>query len=275
MVVKAFGAPSFARSSRFDLFLSWRQEAYLDLAKKTLAFFSTATRLYDADYIIKVDDDVFLRLDRVPAVLRQWADLGAGACSEANRALNPAAMSVRSTLNVFAWGYSSRKRCRSLATSGRVAAMPNDMLLRADYVGCMKTGGALCKSASTSSLAKCSTFGLKLCCHPSVGSLESFHQGAVSVCAAIMTDPKYRWYEPQHVLLGSKTYFAHTWGSIYVLSGAIATFLASVPPEALRYFSNEGRSIWMPSIYAGWPTQGEHRMVRIHRCGCAHLQRHA
>jgi len=55
-----------------------------------------------------------------------------------------------------------------------------------------------------------------------------------------MTDPKMRWYEPQHSLLGSKTYFAHTWGSLYVLSGDTAAFLARIPPERLRYFSNEG-----------------------------------
>jgi hypothetical protein len=55
-----------------------------------------------------------------------------------------------------------------------------------------------------------------------------------------MTNPKMRWYEPQHALLGSKSYFAHTWGSAYVLSGAAADLIARLPPERLRYFSNEG-----------------------------------
>lgn len=125
-------------------------EAYLDLAKKSLAFFSAVTRLFDAEYIIKVDDDVYFRLQHMPHVVRQWKDLGAG------------------------------------------------------YIGCMKTG-------------------------------------------AIMTDKKYRWYEPQHALLGSKSYFAHTWGSAYVLSGAAATLVTSLPMEQLRYFSNEDVTVgsWM------------------------------
>jgi hypothetical protein len=57
-----------------------------------------------------------------------------------------------------------------------------------------------------------------------------------------MTNPRMRWYEPQHSLLGSKSYFAHTWGSAYALSGAAATLIARLPPEQLRYFSNEGMS---------------------------------
>ena len=61
--------------------------------------------------------------------------------------------------------------------------------------------------------------------------------------AAIMTNPRMRWYEPQHSLLGSKSYFAHTWGSAYALSGAAATLIARLPPEQLRYFSNEGMSV--------------------------------
>jgi hypothetical protein len=58
-----------------------------------------------------------------------------------------------------------------------------------------------------------------------------------------MTNPRMRWYEPQHSLLGSKSYFAHTWGSAYALSGAAATLIARLPPEQLRYFSNEGVSV--------------------------------
>ena len=58
----------------------------------------------------------------------------------------------------------------------------------------------------------------------------------------IFTDPNLRWYEPQHVLLGSKSYFAHAWGTAYVLSGRTAAFLATLPPDALRFFMNEGTS---------------------------------
>ncbi len=107
--------------------------------------------------------------------------------------------------------------------------------------------------------------------------LESVQQSTVSVCAAIFTNPNQRWYEPQHVLLGSKTYFAHTWGSIYVLSGAIATFLASVPPEALRYFSNEGkphRVHHSTADHGQRSTHDRHCLISIQRI-CVHLQRQA
>ena len=59
-----------------------------------------------------------------------------------------------------------------------------------------------------------------------------------------MRDPKLRWYEPQHVLIGDNTYFTHAWGSIYVLSDHAARTLAQVSavvPEGLRFFNNEGK----------------------------------
>ncbi|GAB4819945.1 hypothetical protein N2152v2_006991 [Parachlorella kessleri] len=58
----------------------WRlpvQEAYLSLANKTLMFLSEAARRYDAQYIVKVDDDVYLRLDRIPHAISQWRDIHA------------------------------------------------------------------------------------------------------------------------------------------------------------------------------------------------------
>ena len=57
------------------------QEAYLSLTKKTLVFLQEVTQHYDADYIIKVDDDVFLRVDRVPTVIAQWKEGKAGLVS--------------------------------------------------------------------------------------------------------------------------------------------------------------------------------------------------
>ena len=41
---------------------------------------------YDVQYIIKADDDVFLRLDRVPHAARQWGDMHAGEGSAASGA---------------------------------------------------------------------------------------------------------------------------------------------------------------------------------------------
>ncbi|KAL6767917.1 hypothetical protein ACKKBF_B37090 [Auxenochlorella protothecoides x Auxenochlorella symbiontica] len=52
-------------------------EGYADLPRKTLLFFETVLRQYDPQYIVKVDDDVYLRLDRVPAAVEQWASVGA------------------------------------------------------------------------------------------------------------------------------------------------------------------------------------------------------
>ena len=54
------------------------QESYAALNKKTLAFFGAAAREYDADYIVKVDDDAFMRLDRLSHAVEQWRQLGAG-----------------------------------------------------------------------------------------------------------------------------------------------------------------------------------------------------
>ncbi len=54
------------------------QESYAALNKKTLAFFGTAVKKYDAEYIVKVDDDAFVRLDRLSHAVDQWHRLGAG-----------------------------------------------------------------------------------------------------------------------------------------------------------------------------------------------------
>lgn len=64
-------------SKRHELFL-YRQEAYADLPKKTLLFFSTVLKQYNPEYIFKVDDDVYLRSDRVPAAVAQWSGIKAG-----------------------------------------------------------------------------------------------------------------------------------------------------------------------------------------------------
>ena len=41
-------------------------------------FFGTAAKKYDADNIVKVDDDAFVRLDRLSHAVDQWQRLGAG-----------------------------------------------------------------------------------------------------------------------------------------------------------------------------------------------------
>lgn len=125
-------------------------EGYGGLPAKTVAFLRAATRAWDAEYVVKVDDDVYFRLDHLPHAIAQWRSI------------------------------------------------------RADYVGCMKTG-------------------------------------------QIIKSPRYRWFEPQHVLLGGGSYFTHAWGSVYVLSGQVAADLAAVRDGSLRHFANEDVTIgsWM------------------------------
>jgi galactosylxylosylprotein 3-beta-galactosyltransferase len=126
------------------------QEDYMNLTNKTLMFFRTVINLYDPEYIIKADDDVYLRVDRVPVAVRQWKDK------------------------------------------------------TADYIGCMKTG-------------------------------------------QVYTSKSFRWYEPQHAVLGSSSYFTHCWGTIYVLSGRAAEHLATLNSNMLRFFANEDVTVgsWM------------------------------
>ena len=45
---------------------------------KTLAFFKAVTAAYDAKYIIKVDDDAYLRIWALPQAVKQWQGLSAG-----------------------------------------------------------------------------------------------------------------------------------------------------------------------------------------------------
>lgn len=71
----------------------------------------------------------------------------------------------------------------------------------------------------------------------------------------IMTSPEWRWYEPQHAVLGSKEYFVHAWGSIYVLSGSAASSIARTS-STLRYFANEGQlrctaTLWSTIVVFG------------------------
>ncbi|KAL3152446.1 hypothetical protein ABBQ32_001493 [Trebouxia sp. C0010 RCD-2024] len=128
------------------------QEQYNSLTNKTVAFLRAVTSHYSPRYIVKADDDVYLRVDRLPYAIKQWT------------------------------------------------------AFNSDYIGCMKTG-------------------------------------------QIMTSPEWRWYEPQHAVLGSKQYFTHAWGSIYVLSGTAASSIAQMPSR-MRYFANEDVTLgaWMLAL---------------------------
>jgi galactosylxylosylprotein 3-beta-galactosyltransferase len=60
------------------------RDRYDELPKKTAAFLAAALAdAPDALYILKVDDDVFVRLDRVPAAVSQWGGLAGGKGADA------------------------------------------------------------------------------------------------------------------------------------------------------------------------------------------------
>lgn len=55
------------------------QESYGGLPFKVLTFLKVITAQYNPAYVFKVDDDIYLRLDRVPPVVAQWQAQHAGA----------------------------------------------------------------------------------------------------------------------------------------------------------------------------------------------------
>lgn len=54
------------------------QERYHSLTRKTHTFFKTVLRLYDPQYLMKVDDDVFVQLSRLPLLAPQFNHLQKG-----------------------------------------------------------------------------------------------------------------------------------------------------------------------------------------------------
>ena len=54
------------------------QETYLGLANKTRTFFAAVLAQYDPDWIVKVDDDMYLLVDRLLLAAEQWNKMGAG-----------------------------------------------------------------------------------------------------------------------------------------------------------------------------------------------------
>lgn len=54
------------------------QDEYHGLSYKTMALWKIAEEGFSADYVIKMDDDNYVRLDRLAHALDQWTQLGAG-----------------------------------------------------------------------------------------------------------------------------------------------------------------------------------------------------
>jgi hypothetical protein len=53
-------------------------EAYNGLPNKTRTFFNAVGRAYQAGWVVKLDDDVYLMPQRLPLVAQQWGRMGAG-----------------------------------------------------------------------------------------------------------------------------------------------------------------------------------------------------
>ena len=100
---------------------------------KTISYFRLATSLYDADYFIKSDDDVFVRLDRLPAAITQWQKRKAG------EAVDP--FSLLSLALLRAASASCCLACHGRASHHGQCCGDQCLLCAAiDYVGCFKTG---------------------------------------------------------------------------------------------------------------------------------------
>ena len=54
------------------------QEEYNSLTNKTVAFLKLITTEYDPKFVVKVDDDVYLRVDRLPYAVKQWTAFNSG-----------------------------------------------------------------------------------------------------------------------------------------------------------------------------------------------------
>jgi len=55
------------------------QDTYKTLTFKTVAFWEVVAAQFSARYVVKVDDDSYVRLDRLAVALGQWQAMGAGA----------------------------------------------------------------------------------------------------------------------------------------------------------------------------------------------------
>jgi hypothetical protein len=54
------------------------QDCYSCLTKKVLGFFLAVHNEFTADWVVKVDDDVYMSPQRLPLAVQQWDQMGAG-----------------------------------------------------------------------------------------------------------------------------------------------------------------------------------------------------
>ncbi len=168
---------------------------------------------YDADWVVKMDDDVFLAPQRLLAAASQWDRMGAGTEAGFNAARNasqptlptPARpMQLAGMLPAVRGRMAGASPARSeLLASCRPPSRCRPAPSSAGYVGCMKHG-------------------------------------------VTWTQPGTRWFEPAHLLIGA-TYYLHAYGSIYALSGRVVQEVVVANFGHLRMLSNEDTSVgaWM------------------------------
>ncbi|KAK9909511.1 hypothetical protein WJX75_003351 [Coccomyxa subellipsoidea] len=61
-----------AEEREFGGFLRLPIEGYTSLPSKTVSFLKLATRLFTPEYVVKIDDDVYLRIDSLILATQQW-----------------------------------------------------------------------------------------------------------------------------------------------------------------------------------------------------------
>ena len=185
-----------------------QQERYHSLTRKTHTFFKTVLRLYDPQYLMKVDDDVFVQLPRLPLLTAQYNHMHKGTGTTSS---HPAA-----SHHILLYGTllpsfphadtccSCKKKENANATQKRIVPLVQAPLRTTprptDYIGCYM-------------------YNTKVLTNPE-GSLG-------------------HWAEPQHTTLGTR-YVSYVRGSTYVLSRKALHLIAAVPPHGLRYFRSEG-----------------------------------
>lgn len=73
-----FGRTAFLKHGLLTAGCLFVQEQYNSLTNKTVAFLKAVTSRYRPRYIVKADDDVYLRVDRLPYAVKQWTAFKSG-----------------------------------------------------------------------------------------------------------------------------------------------------------------------------------------------------
>ena len=102
------------------------QDTYKTLTFKTVAFWEVVAQQFSVQYVIKVDDDSYVRLDRLAIAVGQWQAMGAGARQQdlalPSRLLSSAATEsfngLQSTSVASRSGTTARAACGCARTAG-------------------------------------------------------------------------------------------------------------------------------------------------------------